>query len=220
MKKFLTIFAMFMTGTALGQVPVENYPKPVPQVPAATDRQGDRTMKRQDIAEGRRHTLWKDTAVDQDGYLRVVGVAKYLELPEDFTKHPTFKNQSNLNGLPAKIHPELQLIGNLAEGPRRVTWVFKHNARLVALTVWNYQADGAVVTQYEEFNNQIVDSVPAVLTLVTAEKSSKSLWKMAWEKQGVSYEMYVPDSSDRFGKPKLFPADIKRISSLVLSSVK
>jgi len=111
---------------------------------------------------------------------------------------------STLSGLALVLEPDsvsntsfanLQFVGYVPEGPgldtTRLSRMFRDDrGALIMLTEWNYKAAGGGIVSFKEFQNHVVNRVPAALALLRAP-SGAALWKLAWTTEKKDYELYV-----------------------------
>lgn len=167
------------------------------------DATGDVLTVKKHTAE-QRAFIWKDTTRGPDGYLRVQHMPDYLKLVADFRSNAKKARPGKVIARlrPGYVLPKGMVFGgSIPEDQYRTTLVFDDAAGGAALTVWNFRQAGAKVSVVEEVLNQVIGGRRGTLALTVANGHTNALWKLAWFKEGISYELYVPDVLNREGLP-------------------
>lgn len=157
-----------------------------------------------DLSAEQRAFIWQDTERGPDGYLRVQNSPDYLQLVAGFRSDAEKASSgAGMAGLrPGYVLPRgLVYKGAIPEDRYRTTLVFDSAAGGAALTAWNFRQAGAKVTLVDEVLNQAVDGSRGTLALNVVKGRRNALWKLAWWKDGIGYELYVPDVLGRDGLP-------------------
>lgn len=157
-----------------------------------------------EITAEQRAFIWRDTERGPDGYLRVQNSPDYLQLVAGFRsdagKAPPRAGVARLR--PGHVLPRgLVYGGAIPEDQHRTTLVFNSADGGAALTAWNFRKVGAKVTVIDEVLNQVVDGARGTLALNVAGGHKNALWKLSWWKDGIGYELYVPDALGRDALP-------------------
>lgn len=156
-----------------------------------------------DMTAEQRAFIWRDTERGPDGYLRVQNSPDYLQLVAGFRSDAGKPARAGM----ARLRPGCALPrglvygGAIPEDQNRTTLVFNSADGGAALTVWNFRQAGAKVTVIDEVLNQVVDGARGTLALNVAKGHKNALWKLTWWKNGIGYELYVPDALGRDGLP-------------------
>lgn len=175
-----------------------------------------------ELTAEQRAFIWKDTVRSPDGYLRVNMAADYLKLVTGFRSDvEQTRSRTGMARLRADyILPKgMVYAGSTPEDQYRTTLVFDDVAGGAVLTVWNFRAAGAKVTVIEEVLNQVIGGHRGTLALNVANGQKNALWKLAWSKDGISYELYVPDSLNPLGQPARRSAHIVKLGATLEKQV-
>ncbi|MBA5640325.1 hypothetical protein H3H37_25010 [Duganella sp. LX20W] len=176
----------------------------------------DRVIKKDDLSDEQTKYLWEGTTADRDGYIRVKSSISYIELLDAFISHPGFKKGESSEIPQDRKYSPLHLIGMLQEDEFRSSNVYYYGDEKAVFTIWRYKNAGATVTTEEEFFNQTVDGVPAILALAVSDGMRKALWKLSWWKNGRAFELYVNDKVDAYGTPEKTPKIIMELADSLL----
>ena len=181
---------------------------------------GDRVIPKDELTEAQRSFLWKDTTSDKRGFITMPVEERYVTMVPRFSK----------NILTNKVVPEnfeatieklknhgYTLNGILREDKNRFDAIFDDSAATsIMFTKWNYRMAGAQITVAQEFFNQKINNIPAILSLSTTTAIKSGLWKASWWANGVSYELYVPDKVDVYGVPQRTPEEIITLANIFM----
>lgn len=201
----LCICSFIFTTAAFSQAPP-------PPLQSLIDK-GQTIVNERDLTVEQKQFYAHNSTVDKDGFFRISNTTEYINLIVDFRE---IIRQQNL--LPGE-HPAPSLdlalvnyptIGAFREDSNRTTTIFGSDSdHLMMFTVWNYEKAGARMFLVNDFSNQRVMGIRAVLSLSTAPGLEKCLWKLTWVNEGNSFELYLTDKVNTLGIPT------RRVSELI-----
>jgi hypothetical protein len=209
MKTILILASMaFAINLANAQTP--------PETIFGLSKKTDNIVKKGDLTSQQRAYLWDKTSHDRSGFLVVEVDVNYLDTIRYLLNDPTVKAEA----LPSLGKFNLSMgnlgfvfVGNLIEDNYRYDTFYRdESSDLLMITRWEYKKAGAAISTAEEFFNQKIDGIDAVLSVATANNDKRCIWKLTWAADGVLYEIYRPDKLDVYGKPKKIPDDIMRVA--------
>jgi hypothetical protein len=101
----------------------------------------------------------------------------------------------------------------LEESPNRITHFFTTRRGIYAmLTVWNFQADSISVSIPRQFITGRIQGVDGTISKVLpAGNHESAVWKATWERGGIQFELYLPDSA--IEEPKV--AQLRQVAEFV-----
>ncbi|MGW8392457.1 hypothetical protein [Pseudoduganella sp. HUAS MS19] len=194
-------------------VSAQSVPVPILQLSS----HGDKLIPKGTLTKEQNDFFWKDTTKSREGYLQIKSPPEAMEI---VVQAKALANQAPPDELSAIVNQlattGLNLVGNFKESINRHNLVFSNSQGLLMLTVWDYQKDGASITEMEEFFTSKIKGSPAVLSLLYNDAHDKLLWKATWSKDGRQYELFIEDVRTRQGDPTRRPDSVLTMAASIM----
>lgn len=165
--------------------------------------------------QAERDFYWSGTKIIDDGVMEKFVPARYHGMPERFLTRALF-----FGGFSGRFHDEVKIEKmrrELPESGNRSNFMFDSDYGVAMLTIWRFQADGARIYVVEDLLNSSYGGVPAMISIGKTLDSVEATWAFTFNRDGITYEFYVPDKLDSAGKPRLNSEKVLRIVAGVLT---
>ncbi|MEV4780319.1 hypothetical protein [Burkholderia sp. LMU1-1-1.1] len=212
-KYWLAVF-LLVSNWASAQIP--------PKTLVELSKKNDTIVSADDLTAEQRAYLWEKTSQDRSGFLAVDVDSAYLEVIKNFLHEPGINTTSTtylkkLNSIMMGF--DFSFAGVLEEDRNRYNAIYRDSYQtLMMLTRWEYKKSGAAISSAQEFFNQNINGVDAVLSLASAKNHSTGIWKLTWAANGVLYELYQSDKVDVYGKPSGGPDNILKVAMQIVDA--
>lgn len=193
------------------------YAQEPPQMIKSLSQRSERIIPKGGLDGEQREYFWARTTENRRGYFEVDVPSEYVNILNRFSamgrksdsSHPYYK-------VLKEFDYTLKIIAR--EDENRCNYIFE-NSSLAKLmfTKWEYKNAGAEITLSEDFLNAEIAGVHGTLSLATTKGNSVGIWKLAWLKNGVSYELYISDRVDVYGIPQRTPDGVIRVGEKLMS---
>ena len=168
-----------------------------------------------------RELYWSETEVNSNGYFSVQVPRPYLDTISLLASkiEPGGDLAARATQKRSTLDSSASFFGELVEPGSRKTLFFRFKDRPGMITVWDFIADGARITQFNDFLNASINGNRGTLSLAkNSQEPNRAIWKISWIQQSVLYEIYLEDELKGNGEPVLAATELPTLAADMITN--